>query len=131
MCWALPIAVMLALSGMNVESPAQPNQAAEPEPSLTVTGKLVRVMAIGAESTGWSVELVSPIKVENKEFNSIQVRYRGGSKLEKLADKRVKASGKIAVQHGRETGAYPVLEISSIKEVKTTVARTSGQDKTQ
>ena len=79
------------------------------------------------QSTGWSVELVSPIKVENKEFNSIQVRYRGGSKLEKLADKRVKASGKIAVQHGRETGAYPVLEISSIKEVKTTAARTTGQ----
>jgi hypothetical protein len=132
MRWALRIAVMLvAVSGMTVESPAQPNQTAEPEPSLTVTGKLVRVMAIGAESTGWSVELVSPIKVENKELNSIQVRYRSGSKLEKLADKRVKASGKITVQHGRETGAYPVLEISSIKEVKTTVARTSGQDKTQ
>jgi len=37
-----------------------------PDQKLTVTGKLVRVMAIGAESTGWSVELESAITVDNK-----------------------------------------------------------------
>jgi hypothetical protein len=31
--------------------------AQSPEQKLTVTGKLVRVMAIGGESTGWAIEL--------------------------------------------------------------------------
>jgi len=30
-----------------------------------VAGKLVRVMAIGAQSTGWAIELVAPITIEN------------------------------------------------------------------
>lgn len=121
--------IIVAVGSMNIELQEQQNQTQAAEQKLTVSGKLVRVMAIGAESTGWSIELASPIRLANKELNSIQVRYRSGSKLEKLADKKVKASGKIAVQHGVETGAQPVLEISSIQEVKTTADGTTGQPK--
>jgi hypothetical protein len=48
----------LASAGAGGQSPVQ---------KLTVTGKLVRVMAIGAESTGWSIELESTITVDNKK----------------------------------------------------------------
>lgn len=55
--------------------------AQPPDQKLMVAGKLVRVMAIGAESTGWAIELVAPITIENTQVNSIQVRYSSASKL--------------------------------------------------
>jgi len=101
--------LMLASVGASAQAPDQ---------KLTVTGKLVRVMATGAESTGWGIELGLAMTVDNKEITSIQVRYRSASKLEKLANKQVKASGKLVQRQGVETGEQPVLEISSIKEAK-------------
>jgi heat shock protein HslJ len=93
--------------------------AQSPEKKITVTGKLTRVMAIGAESTGWSVEFDSATTIEGKPLHSIQIRYGTTARLEKLANKQVTATGKLTHFHGVETGDQPVLEVSSIKEVKT------------
>jgi hypothetical protein len=105
--------VVLALLSINA-------WAQSPEQKLTVTGKLVRVMAIGGESTGWAIELSPAIKLGDKQVSSLQVRCRSASKLEKLENKQVKATGKITHQQGVETGVQPILEISSIKEAKST-----------
>ena len=83
MRFARRVAILISL--VCVGAGAQP-----PDRKLTVAGKLVRVMAIGAESTGWAVALGSPITIENKQVNSIQVRYSSASKLERLADKQVR-----------------------------------------
>jgi heat shock protein HslJ len=88
------------------------------EQPLTVTGKLSRAMAIGGESTGWMIELDPPTTIDGKEVSSIEVAYRKGKTLERLADKRVKATGKLSHRHGVETGDRSVLEISSIVEIK-------------
>jgi len=85
---------------------------------ITITGKLSRVMAIGGESTGWSIHLDHPTTIEGKEVNSLEIDYAKTKKLEKLVDKEVKASGKIAHRHGVETGERLVFEISSIRDVK-------------
>ena len=53
--------------------------------SKTHHGKLVGVMAIGAESTGSAIEMIG-----DKQVNSIQVRYRSAGKLEKLTNKQVR-----------------------------------------
>jgi len=103
--------------------------AQSPDQKLTVAGKLVRVMAIGAESTGWAIEMGSAITVDDKQINSIQVRYR--SKLEKLANKQVRASGKLVRRQGAETGEQPVLDISSIKEAKATDDTAPARPKSQ
>ena len=103
--------------------------AQPPEQKIMVVGKLVRVMAIGAESTGWAIELVAPITIENTQVNSIQVRYSSASKLERLANKQVRASGKLVHRQGVETGNHPVLDISSIKEVKATADTAPAQPK--
>jgi len=71
-----------------------------------VAGKLVRVMAIGAESTGWAIELGAPITIENTQVNSIQVRYSSASSS-RLANKRVRASGKLV--HGKESKRVTIL----------------------
>ena len=94
--------------------------AAQDQKPITVTGKLVRVMAIGGESTGWTIQLESEVAVDGKQANSIEVDYHKTAKLEKLENQRVKASGRLDHRHGVETGERPVLVISSIKQVKAT-----------
>jgi heat shock protein HslJ len=101
----------LILTLASVYSQAQPA-----EQEVIATGKLVRAMAIGAESTGWVLELEPAITIGGKQIDSIQVSYRKTGKLEKLANKRVTATGKIGQQTGVETGAQPVFRVSSIKE---------------
>jgi hypothetical protein len=85
---------------------------------ITVTGKLIRVVAIGGESTGWAIHLESEITIDNKQVNSIEVDYSETGKLEKLENRRVKAIGKLSRRHGVETGDRSVLDISSIRETK-------------
>jgi heat shock protein HslJ len=103
--------LMLVVTGICVQA-----QTADQE--ISVTGKLTRMMAIGAESTGWAIELDHAITVGGKQPSSIQVRYSKTKKLEKLANKHVTATGKLGQQTGVETGEQPVLNISSIKEAK-------------
>ena len=102
-------------------------QAQSAEQEITVTGKLVRAMAIGGESTGWTLELEPATTIDGKRLNSIQVSYSKTAKLEKLANKHVKATGKLAHRNGVETGEQPVLEVSSIKAVKTAVQPATAQ----
>jgi hypothetical protein len=85
---------------------------------LTVMGKLTRVMAIGAESSGWAIELNPVLTVEGKQVSSLEVKVADPKKLEGLENKTVKASGKLSNAVGVETGKRPVLTISSIKAIK-------------
>jgi len=93
--------------------------APQAQTKMTVTGTLARAMAIGGESTGWSIQVDPEISVDGKPVHSIEIGYKDAQKLEKLNDKRVVATGKLTHKHGVETGDRPVLDVSSIKESKT------------
>jgi len=84
--------------------------------TLTVTGRLTRIMAIGAETSGWSIELISPILLDGKEIHAIEIQYSDSKKLESLQDHWVKAKGTFATTIGVETGHRPVLQLSSIQQ---------------
>jgi heat shock protein HslJ len=90
------------------------------EQTLSVTGKLTRAMAMGGESTGWMIQLEAETTIEGKSVSSIEVAYSKTSSLEKLADKRVKATGKVSHRHGVESGERTILEIASIEEIEDT-----------
>jgi heat shock protein HslJ len=96
------------------------SHAQEQPQKVTVTGKLGRVMAIGGESTGWSIQLESETTIDGRQVSAIEVDYPKTSKLEKLDNKHVTATGTISHRQGVETGTRPVLVISSIKEAKGT-----------
>ena len=117
---------LLTLALVSVGANAQ-----SPDQKLTVVGKLVRVMAIAAESTGWAIEMGSAITIDDKQVNAIQVRYHSASKLEKLTNKQVKASGKLVRRQGVETGEQPVLNLSSIKEAKAADELAPGRPRSQ
>jgi hypothetical protein len=93
--------------------------AAQEQKKTTVIGRLARVAAIGGESTGWVIELDSEIAIDGKQANSVEIDYHETRKLEKLENKRVKATGRLSRRHGVETGDRSVLDLSTIKEVKT------------
>jgi hypothetical protein len=85
---------------------------------ITMTGTLNRVMAIGAETTGWVVRVDSETMIDGKPISSIEVSdTRKPKQLEELENKHVKISGKVTYRHGIETATQPYVEISSIKEV--------------
>ena len=93
---------------------AQPNKSDK----LTVMGKLTRVMAIGAETTGWAIDLNPVLTVNGKQVSSLEVKSSNPKKLESLENKFVKAKGTLTNAVGVETGERPVLNLSSIKEMK-------------
>ena len=111
----LSITLILALVSITL-------QAQSPQPPITLVGKLTRVMAIGGESTGWTLELDSATTIDGKEVTSIQVRYGKTGRLEKLQNQHVTATGTLTHQQGVETGAQPVLNVSSIKAAAAGVA---------
>jgi len=107
----LGVGVTLALSCICFPATAQ-------EPKITVTGKLIRALAIGGESTGWVIQLESEISIDGKPVNSIEVDSHEIKEFKKLENKRVEASGKLSHRRGVETGNRPILDVSSIRELK-------------
>lgn len=101
--------------------------AQSPGQQITLSGKLVRAMAIGGESTGWVIELESAATVDGKQVNAIQVSYLKTKKLEQFENKHVTATGEIGHRHGVESGEQPVLNISSIKESPAPTQQSSTQ----
>jgi hypothetical protein len=53
------------------------NAGAEPKTEITVTGKLIRVMAIGSETTGWAVDLDKPRQLGDKTWKRLEVDPAG------------------------------------------------------
>jgi hypothetical protein len=87
----------------------------EPQ-KITVVGTLHRAMAIGAESTGWMVQVDSETIIDGKPISSIEVSdTRKPRQLEDFESKRVKIAGKVVYRHGVETGVQPYIEITTIK----------------
>jgi uncharacterized protein involved in outer membrane biogenesis len=86
---------------------------------LTVTGKLTHGMTVGAESTGWSIQLNPVITVDGRQLSSLEIETSHAGKLQSLQDRFVEASGTLVILTGVETGDRPVLHLSSIHTVKT------------
>ncbi len=108
---AAVVALVLVCAGVQAAPQTQAKK-------MTVTGTLARAMAIGGESTGWSIQVEPEITVDGKPAHSIEISYKDAQKLDQFANKHVKATGKLTHRHGVETGERAVLEVSSIKEIK-------------
>src|ERR1700692_4262051 len=83
---------------------------------ITLVGTLHRAMAIGAESTGWMVQVDSETIIDGKPISSVEVSdTHKPRQLESFENKRVKIAGKVVYRHGVETGVQPYVEITTIK----------------
>lgn len=82
---------------------------------FTVGGKLTRVMAIGGESTGWSVQFAEETTIAGQTLHSIEVSGPT-DQFQQLENKQVTARGKLLHKKGVETGDRLILNVTSIKE---------------
>jgi hypothetical protein len=99
-----------------VSTQTLPQEALAPK-KITITGKLTRVMAIGGEISGWSLEFKHRKTLDGKKMRSLEVTGPA-EELEKLKDQRVTVEGTLAHHTGMERGEYTLLEVSSIRAAK-------------
>jgi hypothetical protein len=84
-----------------------------PDVQLTVTGKLIKVMAIGGETTGWALDLDKPRQIGDKTWKRLEVDP-AGQKLGDLENKRLEVTGNLQKCSGIERKEYWVLVVKQI-----------------
>ena len=91
------------------------------EGTVEATGKLVKVMAVGAETTGWAIELESEQSFGGKPVHSFEVEG-DVKKFGKLENKKVTVKGTIVHRSGVESKDRMVFVVQKIKEWKAPAA---------
>ena len=87
------------------------------EGTVEATGKLVKVMAVGAESTGWTMQFENEVSFGGTGVHSIEVEG-DAKKFGKLENKKVTAKGMIVHRSGVEAKDRMVFVVQKIKEWK-------------
>jgi len=109
---AATLALVFLLAGCDSRDTKQPSDG-----QVTVRGRLEQVAAIGAETTGWAIELDAPLTVEGQQLTRIEISG-DSERWNELGGKRVEATGRIVFRQGVERGRYPVLEVQTIREAQ-------------
>jgi hypothetical protein len=87
------------------------------EGTVEATGKLVKVMAAGAETTGWAIEFEQEVSFGGNGVHSIEVEG-DAKKFGKLENKKVSVKGMIVHRPGTERKDRMVFVVQKIKEWK-------------
>jgi hypothetical protein len=84
------------------------------EVNITVAGKLIRVMAIGGETTGWAVELDEPRQIGGERLIRLEVDP-AGTKLGDFENRRIEIVGILEKRSGIERKKYWVVVVKEIR----------------
>jgi hypothetical protein len=114
----MKIKYLLLLSLLLLVPRAFPQATTDTQPPkpISVTGKLTHAMAIGGESTGWTIELDTELTIDSHPVKSIEVDAPA-AKLDPLADKHVSARGHLITRESPERGKRTILKITRIREL--------------
>ena len=85
-----------------------------PEVEITVTGKLIRVMAIGSETTGWAVDLDEPRQIGGRNITRIEIDP-AGTKVGDFENRRIEVAGILEKRSGIERREYWVMVVKKIR----------------
>jgi hypothetical protein len=91
------------------------------EGTVEATGKLVKVMAVGAETTGWEIQFENEMSFGGNAMHSIEVEG-DAKKFGKLENKKVAARGMIVHRPGVERKDRIVFVAQKIREWKASAA---------
>ena len=89
--------------------------------AVEATGKLVKVMAVGTETTGWAIEFENEVSFGGNGVHSIEMEG-DTKKFGKLENKKVTAKGMIVHRPGTERKDRIVFVVQKIKEWKAPAA---------
>jgi hypothetical protein len=83
--------------------------------TIIVSGRLIKIAAIGGETTGWAIDLESPLEIDGKQ--SVRIEVDPGNKdIARFEDRQVEVTGTLEKRRGIERGVYPVIVIEKISE---------------
>jgi hypothetical protein len=110
------LGAVLLLAPSHCGAPLQSNPEEQPSAVETIEGRLVRVMAIGGETTGWAVALGAERRVGESVVRQVEVDPAPrGLRLEPFENQRVEATGTWSWREGVERGRYPVFLLQTIR----------------
>lgn len=81
--------------------------------TITVTGKLQRVAAMGGETTGWAVALDKPLQLEGKALTRLEIDP-AGKKVAGWENRHLETRGTLEKRRGVER-VYWVLVVQEIR----------------
>jgi hypothetical protein len=114
------VAALLLCAGARIAAQGMPVEG-----SVEATGKLVKVAAVGGETTGWAIEFEKEVSFGGSAVHSVEVEG-DVKKFAKLEDKKVTVKGSIVHRSGTERKDRMVFAVQKIKEWKAQAAeRTS------
>jgi len=78
--------------------------------TVDVTGTLVRVFAIGGETTGWAIELDQPLRVEGEVLNRVEIDL-SDIKFSFKEGEWLRVTGTLLKRYGIERDPYWVIKV--------------------
>lgn len=112
----LALAFILSLLLIQVASPVCSQEKGKIT-MVTVTGKLIKVVAIGGETTGWAVDLDNPLQAEGEAFTRIEIDP-AGKEVNGFENRQIEAMGSLEKQFGIERGGYWVITVENIRKLR-------------
>ena len=82
---------------------------------IELTGILVKVSAVGAETTGWELHLSSPVMIDGKSMQAVELEG-DANKFQKLENLRIGVKGIVTHRQGTEMKDRIVIKVQKIKE---------------
>jgi len=112
--WKLMVVMGLVIACAGLRTAAQGTPV---EGTVEATGKLVKVTAVGAETTGWAIEFEKEVSFGGNGVHSIEAEG-DVKKFGKLENKKVTVKGMIVHRAGVERNDRMVFVVQKIKEWK-------------
>ena len=84
--------------------------------NLSVRGVLKSIFQRVGETTGWTMELDSPVQFEEQAVSFLEIDYEA-ARCNEFRDKHVEATGYLKSEWGPERGIRPVLEVETLREI--------------
>jgi hypothetical protein len=110
------IAMLAAVVTLCVGIWSQAAAPAEEKPeTIELTGILVKVSAVGAETTGWELHMANPVTIDGKSVNAVELDG-DGHKFQKLENLRIGVKGIVTHRQSTERGDRIVIKVQKIKE---------------
>jgi len=82
---------------------------------IELTGILVKVSAVGAETTGWELHMANPVTIDGKSVSAVELDG-DGHKFQKLENLRIGVKGIVTHRQGTEMKDRIVIKVQKIKE---------------
>jgi hypothetical protein len=107
------LSVMMLCAGISVRTAAV---AADEKPEIIeLTGILVKVSAVGAETTGWELHMPNPVTIDGMSVQAVELDG-DPHKFQKLENLRIGVKGIVTHVRGTERKDRIVIKVQKIKE---------------